>query len=170
MDILELAKQGYVDAIAHLLKQSLQPHDITVKVSRKDDCFKVVLESAEVPEQDYLVAFILREMTSLKIKSIRKVKVYGQYTKTFDPAWYQEFELENKVESPSSAQSKNSKYQTSSQKEFSRNKVSEVEFRAALAECSKTARQAYQRTLEYAKQRGFYNNLILISVRLILSS
>ena len=152
MDILELAKQGYVDAVAHLLKQSLQSHDITVKVSRKDDCLKVVLESAEVPEQDYLVAFILREMTSLKIKSISKVKVYGRQAKTFDPAWHQEFELENKVESPSSGQSKNSKYQTSSKQEFSRKTVSEVEFRAALAECSKTARQAYQITLEYAKQ------------------
>ncbi len=154
LNILELAKQGDTNALSHLFNQYLQPQGITAKASCKHDCLKVVLESVEVPEQDYLVAFILMEVTSLEVKSIRKVKVYGQQAKTFDPAWYQEFELEKQVELPSSAsaQSTCANTQANYQKELSRNRVSEIEFRAALEECAKTARQTYERTVEYSKQ------------------
>lgn len=105
-NILELAKQGDATAIATLLNQSLlKPRSFTAKASRKDDCLKVVLvlESAQIADQHVLVGFILAEMFSLGVKSIRKVKVYGQQANTFDPAWRQEFELEQKVKSSSSA-------------------------------------------------------------------
>ncbi len=154
LNILELANPGDANAIAHLLNQSLQPEGITAKAFRKDDCLKVVLESVEVPEQKDLAAFIFTVLIKLEIKSIRKVKLYGKQAKTFDPAWYQEFDLEKQVELPSSASAQSTCANTLAnyQKELSRNKVSEPEFRAALEECAKTARQAYQRTVEYAKQ------------------
>lgn len=153
-NLLELAKQGDAKAIADLLNQSLQPKSITAKAFRNDDCLKVVLESVEIPEQQVLVAFILTEMICLGIKFISKVKVYGRQVRTFDAAWYQEFELEKQIESPSSAsaQSTSANTQASFQVGFSKKRVSEAEFRAALEQCSKTARKAYERTVEYAKQ------------------
>jgi predicted GTPase len=152
-NLLELAKQGDAKAIASLMNQKLQPDGISAKASQKNDCLKVVLEAAKVPNQQALVAFVLAEMIGLEVKSIRTVKVYGLQQNTFDFAWHQEFELEEQVESPSaSANSTGANTQASSQVGVSRKRVSESEFKESLEQCSLTAQKAYTRTVEYTKQ------------------
>jgi len=152
-ELLELAKQGNAKAIATLMNQKLQPEGISAKASRKNDCLKVVLETDEVPNQQNLVAFVLAEMSCLEVKSITKVKVYGLQQRTFDFAWYQEFDRGEEIESPSvSAKSTGANTQASSQVGVSRQRVSESEFKEALEQCSVTARKAYTRTVEYTKQ------------------
>lgn len=96
----------------------------------------MVLESAEVSEQQALVEFILTWMIKLGVKSIKTVKVYGRLVKTFDIAWHQGFELEKQVKTPTplSAQPTSANTQASSQVKFSRKKVSEAEFRSAVRE------------------------------------
>jgi hypothetical protein len=64
-NLLELAKQGDAKAIASLMNQKLQPDGISAKASQKNDCLKVVLEAAKVPNQQALVAFVLAEMIGL---------------------------------------------------------------------------------------------------------
>jgi hypothetical protein len=53
-----------------------------------------MLESAQVPKQEVLVAFLRKGITGLEVKSIKRVKVYGRQTGEEFPAWNQEFDLE----------------------------------------------------------------------------
>lgn len=92
-NLLELAKQGNVEALTTLLNRSFQPKGITAKATLKDSCLQIVLESAQVPDQQALVAFMRKSLTSLGAESISKVKVYGRQTEEEFPAWNQEFEL-----------------------------------------------------------------------------
>ncbi|MEH2196161.1 MAG: hypothetical protein V7K98_26445 [Nostoc sp.] len=92
-NILELAKQGDVDAIASLMNRHLYPKGITAKVAFKDVCLEVTLESDQVPNQQILVAFIRKGLTGLGAVSVERVKVYGQQTGKKFPAWSKEFNL-----------------------------------------------------------------------------
>jgi hypothetical protein len=92
-NILELAKQGDVKAIADLMNRQLQPKGITAKVALKDGCLQIMLESVKVPDQQALVTFICKRITGLGAELIEKVKIYGLQTGEEFPAWSQEFEL-----------------------------------------------------------------------------
>ncbi|MBG1261757.1 hypothetical protein [Nostoc commune] len=92
-NILELAKQGDVDAIASLMNRHLRPKGITAKVAFQDTSLEVIIESAEVPNQQILVAFIRKGLTALGAASVEIVKVYGQQTGKEFPDWSQEFNL-----------------------------------------------------------------------------
>ena len=99
-NVLELAKQGNAQAIAALMNRHLQPKGITAKANLKDSCLQVMLEAAPVPNQKALVAYISKSMTSLGSGFIKKVKIYGRETGEDFPAWQQEFEIEEQVNSP----------------------------------------------------------------------
>lgn len=90
--LLQLAKQGDPSAISSLMNQSL-PKGITAKVSLKDDCLKVMLESVEVPEQRSCVEFVRKGIANLNIISIQQVKVYGRETGEDFPSWQEDFEI-----------------------------------------------------------------------------
>lgn len=89
----ELAKQGNAQAIATLMNRQLQPKGITVKVSLSGDCLMVVAESIEPPEQLFLVDFIRKGMTNLKIEAIKRVVVRGQATGKTASAWREAFDI-----------------------------------------------------------------------------
>ncbi len=91
--LLELAKQGNAQAIATLMNRQLQPKGITVKVSLSGDCLMVVAESIKSPEQQFLVDFIRKGMTNLKIKAIKRVVVRGQATGNTASAWREAFDF-----------------------------------------------------------------------------
>ena len=91
--LLELAKQGNANAIAALINRQLQPKGITAKASLKDGCLQVMLESAQAPNQQSLVAFVRKGITSLGAASIERVMVYGRQTGGEFPSWSQEIEL-----------------------------------------------------------------------------
>lgn len=92
-NILELAKQGDTQAIASLMNRHLYPKGITAKVAFKDACLEVILESAQVPNQQILVAFVRKGLTALGAAPIERVKVDGQQTGEEFPAWSKEFDL-----------------------------------------------------------------------------
>ncbi|MDZ8108923.1 MAG: hypothetical protein RM338_25320 [Nostoc sp. DedQUE12a] len=94
LNILELAKQGDVEAIASLMNRHLLPKGIAAKVAFKDDYLEVTLESAQVPDRETWVAFIRRGLTNLAAASVQKVKIYGQHIDQEFPAWTQEFDLD----------------------------------------------------------------------------
>lgn len=92
-NILKLAKQGDAEAIACLMNRHLHPKGIAATVTFQDACLEVMLESAEVPNQQILVAFIRKGLTALGAASIERVKVFGQQTDKDFPAWSKEFDL-----------------------------------------------------------------------------
>jgi hypothetical protein len=92
-NLLELAKQGDTQAIASLMNRHLYPKGITAKVAFKDACLEVILESAQVLNQQILLAFIRKGLTALGAVSIESVKVYGQQIGKEFPDWSKEFDL-----------------------------------------------------------------------------
>ncbi len=75
------------------MNRSLQPSGITTQAVLKDGCLQIMLESAQVPNQQSLVAYISKSMTSLGSGVIRTVKVYGRKTGEEFPTWNQELEV-----------------------------------------------------------------------------
>jgi tRNA U34 5-carboxymethylaminomethyl modifying GTPase MnmE/TrmE len=114
------------EAIAHRLNQSLTFDGIIAKVSVKNDCLKIVLESVAVTkkDQDQLLPIIKREIAYLNLTSIKTVKVCRKRIDSFEPNWYHKYDL----------------------------KVSQAEFEDALKQCSKTANSAYNLSIRYAKK------------------
>ena len=100
-NLRQLAKQGNPKALATIINQSLKPKSVTAKVGLKDDCLQVLLESAEIPNQQAMVSFIRNGLTRLEVESIRTVKVYGRKLGEELPAWNQSFEMMPQVEIPS---------------------------------------------------------------------
>jgi hypothetical protein len=92
-NLLELAKQGDVRAIATLLNRSLEPNGMRVKTGVKNDCLQIMVEAATVPNQQTIVAFIHKSMMSLGAASIQKVKIYGKQAGEDFPAWNKELDL-----------------------------------------------------------------------------
>ena len=92
-NILELAKQGDVEAIASLMNRHLHPKGINAQVAFQDTCLEVILESAQLLNHEILVPFIRKGLTALGSASIEIVKVYGQQTGQEFPAWSKEFNL-----------------------------------------------------------------------------
>ena len=91
VNIVELAKQGNPKAIAALINRKLQPKGITVKVAVKDSCLHVILESAEVPEQQVLMPMMCKGIIGLGIEGVEQVKIYGRCTGETTPAWSRGF-------------------------------------------------------------------------------
>ncbi len=101
-NLSNLAKQGNPKALAVLMNRSLHPTGITAKVALKNGCLQVMLESAQVPATN-LVRIIRKGLISLGVKSIERVKVYGKQVGKERPAWCQEFQLANPIDSTTSA-------------------------------------------------------------------
>ena len=90
---LELAKQGNPNAIAVLINRNVKPKGITAKVSRKDDCLRVMLESNQVPNQDNLSEFIRNAILKLGIAELNTLQVLGRQVGDQAPAWSQTINL-----------------------------------------------------------------------------
>ncbi|MBD2532728.1 hypothetical protein H6G97_25350 [Nostoc flagelliforme FACHB-838] len=94
LNILELAKQGDINAINTLVSQWLNLPRITPKTSFKQNCLQIMLESFEVPVQQLVVPLISDGLINLGIQSFNNVKIYGRVTGEDLPDWQQEIELE----------------------------------------------------------------------------
>lgn len=90
---LELAKYGSPNAIEELINRSLKPKGITAKVSRKDNCLKVILESNEVPDQESLVKFIHSGILKLNLSSVHTLQIFGKKADDEVPVWTQTVNL-----------------------------------------------------------------------------
>ena len=76
--LLQQAKQGDPDAIAHLMNQSLEAKGIKAIVSRQGDRLRVLLNSENELNQTLLTQFIHKGIQNLNIPAITAVEVTGQ--------------------------------------------------------------------------------------------
>lgn len=97
-DLSELARQGDVKAINTLIHQWVKPHGVTAKVRLKSDCLQVMLESAEIPNQQTMVGLLNSEVSKLGIKPIKTIKLFSKQTDEDFPDWYQEISFDSKSE------------------------------------------------------------------------
>jgi hypothetical protein len=89
--LLEMAKQGKPKAIAQLIDQLLQPNGISAKAGFKDGWLHVILESAEVPNQQATATYIHKKLCTLKSKYLTHVKIHGRQLGSKTVFWTQEF-------------------------------------------------------------------------------
>ncbi|MEG3970856.1 MULTISPECIES: hypothetical protein [unclassified Microcoleus] len=89
--LLEMAKQGKPKAIAQLINQLLQPKGIAATVGFKDGWLHVILESAEVPNQQATATYIHKKLCTLKSKYLTHVKIHGRQLGNKTVFWTQEF-------------------------------------------------------------------------------
>lgn len=92
-DLVKLAQQGDLGAIAQVLNRHLKPRGITAKLLLRDQCLKILLSSSRPLSQPAFVQFIQKQITSLGIPSIKLVRVYSQQIGEAMPTWSQEFIL-----------------------------------------------------------------------------
>lgn len=107
-DPATLAKQGDVKAIAILINQKLQPIDVVVKVSLKDDCLQIMLEATETLNQEQMVSLLQSEIQKLKVQSINRLRLYGKQSGEDFPDWQEEVKLLVDRNEPQEAQTSNS--------------------------------------------------------------
>ncbi|MEG4502136.1 hypothetical protein QUA81_01265 [Microcoleus sp. F6_B4] len=89
--LLEMAKQGKPKAIAQLINQLLQPKGIAATAGFKDGWLHVILESAEVPNQQATATYIHKKLCTLKSKYLTHVKIHGRQLGSKTVLWTQEF-------------------------------------------------------------------------------
>lgn len=94
--VKEQAKQGNVEAIATLLNQAIAHKDATTTVSLNDRNLRVMVQSAQVPDQKAIPLLIQRTIIGLRSEAIAAIEVYGQQTGDEFPAWSQTIALENR--------------------------------------------------------------------------
>ncbi|MEG3991426.1 hypothetical protein QUA13_30665 [Microcoleus sp. S28C3] len=89
--LLEMAKQGKPKAIAQLIDQLLQPKGITATAGFKDGWLHVILDSAEVPNQQATATYLHKKLCTLKSKYLTHVKIHGRQLGSKTVSWTQEF-------------------------------------------------------------------------------
>jgi hypothetical protein len=92
-NLLELSKQGNVEAIAALINKSLRVRGVTAKVILKGTCLKVMLEASIVPNQKLLAPCVLKDVTAFNSDAIETLQVLGRQAGKTVVAWTQDFTL-----------------------------------------------------------------------------
>lgn len=88
--ILARAKQGEPDAIASLMNSMLRSQGAQVQIKRRGDDYKVLISSAQVPNQDKQVRWIVQGLSKLAIPNIQTVTIYGKAQQSPQPNWQQQ--------------------------------------------------------------------------------
>jgi DNA-directed RNA polymerase subunit RPC12/RpoP len=99
-NLLERAKQGNPSAIAILINRNFQLKGITAKVSRKDNCLRIMLEADELPNQKNLIEFTRNSILEIGVAEIRILQVFGRQIGDDVPAWSQSIDLTLETSAP----------------------------------------------------------------------
>ena len=89
-DLMKLAQAGNPKAISVLLNHSLKKEGVQVKVSLKESCLQVLLESEDTPNELRLSEPVFKAIQNLHCVTIEKVKLYGKKQGAEFPDWMKE--------------------------------------------------------------------------------
>ena len=92
-NITDLARQGDIEAINTLFTQWLASSGITSKVTLKNSCLRVMLESTEFPDQSALATQILEHVKQLNLQNCPQLKISGREPGDEFPDWQKDFDL-----------------------------------------------------------------------------
>ena len=127
-NLVKLAKQGDTKALTALMNHSLQTKGITVKINLTNDCFMVIAESAEPPEQSFLVDFVRQGIKNLNTEVIKRVIIRGHATGQTVPAWREALDLDPNISVKQVQISKSINNGVSKRETFSQNQ-SRIQFK-----------------------------------------
>jgi hypothetical protein len=70
------------------LSRLLQPRGVSIKLlNPKGDVYPILLEAAEIPEQNVLLPVVQLEISKLKLTILQKFSIYGRKVNTQSAAW-----------------------------------------------------------------------------------
>ena len=93
-DLLVLARQGNVEAIATLMSRKLAPVQVMVEAQLEDSCLLLQLVAhGPLPSQETLVNFVRRGMDILKVQTITSVQASAWKAGALQPAWVEYLSL-----------------------------------------------------------------------------
>ncbi|WP_416672528.1 CapA family protein [Egbenema bharatensis] len=92
LTVLEAARQGDAQAIAHLLHQAFEPKGVKVQAIREADCLHVLLQAEPVPDRQ-LVAIVQAGVARLNPDSIHTIQIYGRKAGQSLPTWTKKITL-----------------------------------------------------------------------------
>lgn len=157
------------------MNRQLQPKGITAKVALNDGCLQIMLESAQMSNQQTLFAWVRKSIIGLRAESIERVKIYGRQAGEEIPAWNQEFELAGQhLPSPNSTVAKFVTLNAGTQQQPSfkkQEKQGDVEVNTKLPSNSSISTYSHQLTgvgLWRIFQRLSQNQKIALTLRLTL--
>jgi hypothetical protein len=98
--VLELAKQGDVSAIATLINRSLTPQGIKARIVLQDGTLKVLLESLEVPSQERFTRYIIQGLQKIGMPDATTLEIFGKQSGSEGFAWRQVFQVDGETMTP----------------------------------------------------------------------
>lgn len=93
-DVLARAKQGDFRAISTLLSRCLCIDGLTVRVTQRDACLYILLEAAQVPEQQMMAAMIEERISQLHLATVSTLMIFGRKAGERKALWQQTIELD----------------------------------------------------------------------------
>ncbi|OLP19273.1 hypothetical protein BST81_05810 [Leptolyngbya sp. 'hensonii'] len=100
LNLLPMAKQGDPEAIADLINRVLQPKGISARAELRGQALHIVLEAAQVPDQESLSNFIQLGMLKLEPGPVEVLFIYGRQTSNHTPQWCRRMPLRKEPHSP----------------------------------------------------------------------
>jgi hypothetical protein len=78
------------------LNRVLQPKGVTIKLMNpKGDVYPILLEAAEVPEQQVFLPIVQQEISKLNLSLLKKFAIYGRKLNTQAAAWNMSLQIDN---------------------------------------------------------------------------
>lgn len=85
------------------LNRVLQPKGVTIKLMNpKGDLYPILLESAEVPDQQVLLPIVQQEISRLNLSLVKKFVIYGRKLNTQAAAWNMSLQIDSPRQEPES--------------------------------------------------------------------
>jgi voltage-gated potassium channel Kch len=91
--LLELSRNGDPKAIATFLNQQLRGKNATASADWQGGQLNIRFESAELPSQPRLLAFVRRTMKILRVEAVETLRVYAYEPQKPLPVWTYQLEL-----------------------------------------------------------------------------
>ncbi|MEM9772307.1 MAG: hypothetical protein AAF889_12050 [Cyanobacteria bacterium P01_D01_bin.73] len=93
-DLLVLARQGNVEAIATLMNRKLSSVQVAVEAQLENDCLLLqLIAHGKLPSKTTLVTFVQRGMDILKARQVNSVQVSAWQAGATEPLWVEWLEL-----------------------------------------------------------------------------
>ena len=91
--LVERAKQGEAIAIASLMNQSLKSKGTRIQVKNQGSEYKMLVESAQVPNKAATVKWIVSGLRKLSVQTIETLTIYGKAKGNDKPSWTHQIQL-----------------------------------------------------------------------------
>jgi YVTN family beta-propeller protein len=82
-------------------------HNLSLETHLEDDCLLVLVSSHQIPDPDAIVTFICQGVASLKIPSLKIIRIFGHEDGKNFPSWVKEINLQPKTTISKTPQSNN---------------------------------------------------------------